>query len=104
MKYNKLVRDKIPHIIEEKGLVPITYIADDEEYWNSLKNKLIEEVEEFLEETNIWEELADVIEVIYAILAFKWISLEDLEQIRLNKKEERGWFENKIILKETKNN
>lgn len=103
MKYTKLVRDKIPQIIRDKNAVPIMHIADDLEYWEKLKAKLQEEVSEFLEDTNIDEELADVLEVIYAILAFKGISFEALEQIRLKKKEERGGFKNKVILEATKN-
>lgn len=103
MKYNKLVRDKIPQIIEDRGTTPITYIADDEEYWERLKAKLQEEVDEVLEDTNVIEELADVLEVVNAILAFKGVTFEELEQIRLKKNEERGGFKNKIILEETRN-
>ncbi|MHA1758836.1 MAG: hypothetical protein ACTSVV_18865 [Promethearchaeota archaeon] len=101
MKYNKLVRDKIPEIIKNKGAVPITHIADDEEYWQKLKEKLQEEVDEFLKDSNE-EELADILEVIYAICDFKNFDKEKLELLRKKKVEERGGFKDKIILDETK--
>jgi len=93
----KLVRDKIPEIIEKSGKKPIIHIAEDNEYWEELKNKLNEEVNEFLEKENE-EELADIIEVIHAISDYKKFSLEDIEKLRIKKSEERGGFKNKIIL------
>ncbi|MCK4730693.1 MAG: nucleoside triphosphate pyrophosphohydrolase [Candidatus Aenigmarchaeota archaeon] len=102
MKYDKLVRDRIPEIIRKRGVVPITHIADKNEYWEKLKAKLQEEVDEVLEDVNVEEELADVLEVIYAICDFKGISLEELELIRKKKKDERGGFKDKIILDETR--
>lgn len=101
MKYNKLVRDKIPEIIKNKGKIPVTHLAGDEEYWNKLKEKLSEEVNEFLEESNE-EELADVLEVIYAICEHKNFNEEEIEKMRLKKKEGRGGFSKKIILDEVK--
>jgi len=101
MKYNKLVRDKIPEIIKNKGAVPIAHIADDEEYWQKLKEKLQEEVDEFLKDSNE-EELADILEVIYAICDFKNFDKEKLELLRKKKTEERGGFKDKIILDETR--
>lgn len=102
MKYDKLVRDKIPKIIKDEGRIPITYIADNLEYWERLKDKLQEEVNEVLEDTNIKEELADVLEVIHAMINFKWITSEELEKIRQEKKNKRWWFKKRIILKEIK--
>ncbi len=101
MKYDKLVRDKIPEIIKQKGGVPITHIAGNEEYWQKLKEKLKEEVNEFLEGSNE-EELADILEVIDAICDFKKIKREELEIIRKEKAKKRGGFRDKIILDETR--
>lgn len=101
MKYNKLVRDKIPEIIKQKGKTPITHIAGDEEYWQKLKEKLNEEIDEFLEKDSE-EELADILEIIYAVCDFKKIDKKKLEMLRKKKAEKRGSFKQKIILDETK--
>lgn len=101
MKYNKLVRDKIPEIIKRKGAVSITHIASDEEFQQKLKDKLQEEVNEFLEDSN-GKELVDILEVIYAICDLYNFDKDKLEQLRIDKLEERGGFKDKIILDETK--
>ncbi len=101
MKYNKLVRDKIPEIIKKKGETPLTHIASNEEYWKKLKEKLSEEVDEFLNEDNK-EELVDVLEVIDAICYFKGLSKEELNVIKKEKQKKRGGFKDRIILDEVK--
>ena len=101
MKYNKLVRDKIPEIIKKKGEVPITHIASDDEYWKKLKEKLQEEINEFMKDGNA-EELADILEVVYAICDYKKIDKKELELLRKKKTKERGGFKERIILDETK--
>jgi len=103
MKYNKLVRDKIPEIIKKDNIKPITRIASEKEYFQKLKEKLQEEVSEFLKNEK-HEELADILEVIHAILDHKKITKEELEIIKNKKAKERGQFKNKIILEETKSN
>lgn len=102
MKYNKLVRDKIPEIIISNWDIPITHIAWDKEYIKELKKKLKEEIKEFLK-SNDPEELADILEVIYTIWNIQKISPEKLEEIRKNKANQRWWFRKKIILNETIN-
>ena len=99
MQFNKLVRDKIPEILEAKGSTIKTDVCDDQEYLKRLREKLQEEVTEFLEDDTV-EELADVLEVVYALAKAKHISKEDLEKVRIQKAEKRGAFDKKIILLE----
>lgn len=94
--YNKLVRDKIPEILDRKGVSYEKRTASDEEYKAELVKKLGEETEEFLKAGDI-EELADVIEVIEALK--KLPDYKNVEDVRKNKLEERGGFDEKIILK-----
>lgn len=98
-QHNKLVRDKIPEYIREKGEEVVFHVADEKEYWEKLKEKLFEEIEEFNEDEN-QEELADVFEVIDAIIDFKKFDRENLQKIQEQKAKERGGFKNWIILDE----
>lgn len=100
MKYNKLVRDKIPEYIKNRGGVPVTHIATDEEYWTKLKEKLIEESNEFLTSETPGE-LADIYEVLEAILDYKGFDKEEVTKLKMAKHEERGGFKDKIILDES---
>lgn len=93
---NKLVRDNIPEIVRKRGDTPNVYAADDAEYWERLKDKLREEVDEFLEAAD-GEELADVMEVIGAISEFKGIDPNNVEKIRQKKAEVRGGFKKRIV-------
>lgn len=101
MVYNKLVRDKIPEIIKSKGESCTTRILNDEEYLNSLNIKLQEEVAEYLESGSV-EELADIEEVLRALLDAKSVLYDDFETIRKTKVEKRGAFKEKIFLIDTK--
>lgn len=98
-KYDKLVRDRIPQIIEESGSGCVTRVLSDEEYLRMLDVKLDEELEEYHRDQNI-EELADMLEVIYAAAEARGYSLEELERARAEKAEKRGAFRKKIYLQE----
>jgi len=95
----KLVRDNIPDIIKADNATPVFHTADAEEYWVALKKKLSEEIQEFLEDESE-EELADILEVLEAVYAFKQLDKESVEKNRVNKKSKRGGFEKRIILDE----
>ncbi|MBE5906371.1 MAG: phosphoribosyl-ATP pyrophosphohydrolase [Lachnospiraceae bacterium] len=96
--YNKLVRDKIPEIIEADGKKCEIEILSDERYLKALDAKLNEELEEYHKDQNI-EELADLLEVIYACAEARGSSKEELERVRAGKAEKRGGFVKKILLK-----
>lgn len=96
--YNKLARDKIPEIIAgDNGKTCITRIMADDEYLESLNTKMQEELKEYLESGDV-EELADLEEVLRAILDAKGVSYEEFEKIRNRKVEKRGAFKKKIFL------
>ena len=96
--YNKLVRDKIPEAINKKGDRKANYrILNDKEYIEELDKKLFEEAHEFVEEHSV-EELADLMEVIGAIMKIKNISLEDVQKEREIKNYKKGKFEDRIFL------
>jgi predicted house-cleaning noncanonical NTP pyrophosphatase (MazG superfamily) len=100
IKYNKLVRDRIPEIIESSGKKAIyETITKDEDYIKSLKEKLVEEMNEFLESDDV-AELADLGEVMHAILEYKGVRVETFQRIRLEKLEKRGGFKKRLLLKE----
>ncbi len=100
MIYNKLVRDRIPEIIRAKGGECKTRMLSDAEYADALDKKLGEELTEYLASHDP-EELADLLEVIYACAALQSLSPADLEQIRADKAEKRGGFGDKILLIES---
>jgi len=97
--YNKLVRDRIPEIIESSGKSCLTEILPDEDYLRMLDAKLDEELAEYHKDQNI-EELADMLEVIRAAAIARGYTLEDLERVRAEKAAKRGGFEKKILLVE----
>lgn len=97
--YNKLIRDRIPEIIEQSGNTPIIEILDSETYKKYLDIKLGEEFQEYLESDRV-DELADLVEVIYAILKYKGINIGEFEKLRVKKAEERGGFDKQLLLKE----
>ena len=95
--YNKLVRDRIPEIILSSSRKPITSVLDKDNYKKELDKKLQEELQEYLKDDNV-EELADLVEVVYAILDFKNVSIQEFERIRNEKVTQRGAFKDRIFL------
>jgi len=100
-EYHKLVRDRIPEIIEAQGQLCVSRVLDPEEYLKMVDAKLDEELAEYHSEQNL-EELADLMEVIYAAAEARGYSEEQLEQVRLQKKAQRGGFQKRLFLIEVR--
>ena len=98
--YNKLVRDKIPNIIKEKGETPVIKVLDEINYKKELEKKLYEEYKEVMEAIgdDRVEELADMLEVIRALASLENKNLNDIIALADKKNEKRGPFEEKIFL------
>ncbi len=98
-QYHKLVRDRIPEIIEKTGKICRTEILDDETYLRLLDEKLNEELAEYQESKSL-EELADLLEVMEAVVAARGYTWDQLQAVKTEKKAARGGFADKILLLE----
>lgn len=101
MKYNKLIRDKIPEIIGKSGKKAIVKKVQGSQLLELLNKKLYEELDEYNESGEV-EELADLVEVVQAILEHKGISIDEFNQIREKKNISRGGFKEGLLLLEVK--
>ncbi len=104
-EYPKLVRDRIPEIIKEKtGTEPVYNILEsDSEFLGALLKKATEEAAELrsaADDKNLEEEIADLFEVLDAILALKGKSAEDIRLVQQKKREQRGGFGKRILMQE----
>lgn len=102
-EYRKLVRDKIPEIIRERGGVPETHVADAEEYQRALFAKAVEEAQEVAalngcDPVRLADEMADILEVLRAIAQTCDLPWTQVEHAALRKVRERGSFTKRIIL------
>ena len=97
--YDKLVRDRIPDIIEADGKRCVAETLSDEGYLLLLDHKLDEELAEYQKSKSL-DELADLLEVFRAVVKARGWTMEELERVRAEKAAERGGFEKKILLKE----
>lgn len=101
MKYDQLVRDKLPEMLQRKGKIVKFHEAKISEIKKHLHEKLKEEVSEFLKDGSP-EELVDVLEIAYAIAEYNGISEDKLDSMRRKKTEYKGKFDKYIILDEVK--
>ncbi len=100
LDYHKLVRDRIPRIIEAGGGQPVTRMLDQAGYLATLRVKLMEEAEEAQAASGrqLRSELADVLEVLRALAASYGMSWEDVVAEAARKRDERGGFDQRIFL------
>lgn len=101
--YNKLIRDRILEVLEKEKLTYISKVLNEKEFGNALQAKFHEEIHEF-EKAEIREdiigELVDILELVHAAANLNRISIDELEAARLDKKEKRGGFEERLFLVE----
>ena len=95
--YHKLVRDRIPEIIEADGKTCVCETLSDRAYIRLLDQKLNEELAEYQESKSL-EELADLLEVMQAVVRARGWTWEELERVRADKAAERGGFAKKVFL------
>ena len=96
-EYNRLVRDNVPEIIEDYGDIADTRELSEAEYVLQLDKKLNQEVGEYQESKSI-EDIADILEVLYAICEIRGYTREQLEAVRLKKLSEHGGFKDRVFL------
>ncbi|MFW6025565.1 MAG: nucleoside triphosphate pyrophosphohydrolase [Candidatus Woesearchaeota archaeon] len=101
IKYDKLVRDKVPQIIENAGKEYTIHIADDSEYIKKLLAKVEEELAEFKENPSV-EEMADIFEVLDGLISYYHLDYDEIKAVKREKKEKRGGFEDRLILEKVK--
>lgn len=97
IKYNKIIRDKIPDIIEKSGKKAIVEKVRGNQLLKLLNKKLYEELDEYNESGEI-EELADLVEVVQAILEHKEITMDEFNEIKEKKNMEKGGFKEGLLL------
>ena len=96
-KYGKLIRDRIPEIIEANGQKPVVRMLEEAEYKLALIKKLQEEVDEFTKD-QVLEELADITEVVHALVDVLNESKENLEDLQQQKATKNGAFKKRLWL------
>jgi len=101
VRMNKLIRDRAMEPELKYGCTFTQYACEPEEYYRRLKEKLAEEVSEFLSDQKV-EELGDVLEVIYALAAYKGYTAKQIEEVTDNKRNKVGGFEQRLVLKEVR--
>ena len=97
--HNKLVRDRIPEIIEASGKNCTVEVLPNDAYIQALDAKLNEELAEYQESKSL-EELADLLEVMQATVIARGYTLDELERIRSEKAAKRGGFAKRLLLEE----
>ncbi|MDA1741822.1 phosphoribosyl-ATP pyrophosphohydrolase [Bacillus anthracis] len=99
--YKKLIRNKIPQIIKANGKTPTTRILSEDEYVKEICKKTQEELTEYIEaktKPDKLEELSDLLELINALAEYEGTTLEEINNIRKKKAEERGGFSDRVFL------
>jgi predicted house-cleaning noncanonical NTP pyrophosphatase (MazG superfamily) len=100
IEYRKLIRDKVPDILEAEGVKATYHKADHDEFEIELLEKLREEVIEFKNAKSI-DELVDLLETLDTVIAFYEWKQEDIITLKNEKRAEKGGYSKQLILDKT---
>jgi predicted house-cleaning noncanonical NTP pyrophosphatase (MazG superfamily) len=104
IRYEKLVRDRIPEIVVQSGLVAVTRTLTAGEFVAALRAKVAEEATELADapDEEVATELADLQEAVAALMLEMNLSQEDVDRVRRARAQERGTFSTRTFLVETR--
>jgi predicted house-cleaning noncanonical NTP pyrophosphatase (MazG superfamily) len=95
--YNRLVRDRIPEIIESMGNIAVWQTLDDESYSKALLDTIVRSSLQFAE-TESLESLADLIETIEAWLEARGLTMDEVDRARAEKHKRCGGYDGRRFL------
>lgn len=99
---NKLIRDKVIDSISSQGRTPNIKILDNKSFETEICSKLVDEAKEVVgsieDRGHLSEEIADVLEVIDAIIKTKNLNLDEIQKIKVDKRNQWGGFDKQIWL------
>lgn len=99
-EYDKLIRDLIPQHIAASGKDYQVETMKEGEFRQALRDKLVEEATEAAEASpeSLVTELADLLEVVDALMEAEGLTKEQVEQEQARRQQERGSFERRLKL------
>ena len=101
VKYNKLIRDKIPEIIRGAGWIPTVRVLKGREFLSAIKKKVFEEAEELIQtkdKKGIIDEIVDIQELLEVLTSEVGLTKTEIKKLQMVKREKRGGFKKKLFL------
>lgn len=101
VKYNKLIRDRIPEIVKKAGWKPTVRTLKKSEFLNAIKKKVLEEAGELIQtkdKKGIIDEIADIQELIDVLTSEIKLTESHIKKFQSAKREKRGGFKKRLFL------
>ncbi len=101
VRYDKLIRDRIPEIIKEAGWLPTVKILKKSEFLNAIKKKVFEEAGELIQSKDkkgIVDEIVDIQELFDVLAAEIKLTKSELKKLQADKRKKRGGFKKRLFL------
>ncbi len=101
VKYNKLIRDRIPEIVKKAGWVPTVRILRKSEFLNAAKKKVFEEAEELIQtkdKEGIIDEIVDIRELLDVLVSEMKLTKSEIKKFQITKRKKHGGFKKRLFL------